>query len=71
MREFGETIPRPFQHRLHGECNSKRKAKLQNMEENFSRVIKILKSNQTEMLKIKTIKTKADAIVNRQDHSEE
>lgn len=71
MREFGETIPRHFQHSLHSECNSKWKAKLQNMEENFSRVIKTLKSNQTEMLKIKTIKTKADAIVNRQDHSEE
>lgn len=34
-------------------------------------MIKILKSNQTETLKIKAIKAKADAIINRQDHSEE
>lgn len=71
MREFGETIPRPFHHSLRGECNSQWKAKVQNKEKKISRVIKTLKSNQTETLKIKAIKAKADAIINRQDHSEE
>lgn len=71
MCEFGETIPRPFHHSLHGEYNSQWKAKVQNKEKKIRRVIKTLKSNQTETFKIKAIKAKADAIINRQDHSEE